>query len=297
MVLKVKSRKVIDFLKKTWTFAAPVLATIAFYYLITIPCNWLAGLSVEDKAGHVSNTVDFINSNQLRIRIGFSVIFTAFVLISIRLFTRWRPGRVAKSMGAFYAAQNFSPRDRKKSTRFLRSNANKSKKILILGASGWSTFGSPDSPLHEAITNCREVNVLIANPYSEHTQRRAQDIGADVRAFQTEIINSSKHLCQIDGDAKVTLKFYDRYPKWKFIILDDCVWTQQYPKKKPVSESPCFAFQSLEDGKSIVDFIQREFDDLWEHKWKVWTYDFSTDTIARTNPKTKETFTKKLGIA
>lgn len=158
----------------------------------------------------------------------------------------------------------------------------KAQNITILGATGWDTFGKVDSPLHEALTNCRSARIILFNPLSFDLEQRAGNLTMTPETYRDEIYNSIRCLREMmvrAGDDKIIeLKFFHRYPTWKFINIDGLLWVQRYPKDSHVQFAPCFAFEVTEQRNSLYDPFVVHLDSLWRSH-RLGRYNFDTGSV------------------
>lgn len=264
-------------------FIKPIVFVVVFYYAITRPTIFFGGLDPKDQLSIITGFSSWMKLYAPLPNILFVLLATGLVLGAARARTRWKEAKVARTMGAFFAKPNFDPADQEASVAFLRKSAEESLEVYLIGASGWNTFGAENSPLYEAVKHAKRLKVLLAYPNSIFLEKRAVDIGLEAQEMKEQIYKSTQMLEELRAEGNdVQLKFYDRYPTWKYILCGNFLWVQQYPKKRKVSQSPCFAFQpSLlrissngDRQETLFDALHREFFGMWSHKSRVWSYDF-----------------------
>lgn len=214
-------------------------------------------------------------------------IFVTMIVISIIKFflhykTILKLSSIAKSSGLYFFKHNCSQKERVQSQNLQTKNAKTCNLIYILGTTGWETFGDTNSPLHNALSKCKETKIILLEPLSDIIKERAKSLNISVNNYKKEIYDSVKYLKKlkdIDG-VQVELKMYKRKPLWKYIILGEYVWIQQYPKDRRVQSSPCYAFEHLAThlGETVYDHIYNQFLARWKSHF-LGKYNFDTDML------------------
>ena len=242
-------------------------------------CNW-----TEDKVKFfVSEAYAYYQANAKAIEIfcALSIYFILeFILVSSRIYKR---GLIAGAAGLFYYNENNKPRKAKQSDKFLKKIAMESRAIKISGATGWETFGSKDSPLYGLLSHCNEAKIILANPNSPDIEERASDVGQTGQQYREEILDSIRLLKVLNNNFQkdIQLKCYNRYPTWKYIILHNHAWVQQYNKRNHVRESTSYAFagaKKADKDDMIFNHIGNQFLKRWNSNL-LGVYNFRTDEL------------------
>lgn len=228
----------------------------------------------------VTQAKDFIeNHNVIFV---MCATFVAIILFEsmMRILKHYKRGTIALSSGLFFYSTNKTRLQRRKSKKFLKEQSKNKSNLYIIGSTGWHTFGHPKSPLHDAFISCREAKIMLACPFSDCTKKRAENLNIDFTLYKKELIDGVKHLKKHSGNCRIEIKFYRTYPFWKYIILQDQVWVQQYPKDVRVHLSPGYAFQKLErpEDQSIFIHVYNQFLRMWDNE-NLGIYDLVTDKI------------------
>jgi len=216
------------------------------------------------------------------------VILTAVVSLLFaglyRLYRHYRHGTAAISAGLFSSSPNSHDDDIDDVYIFIHIESIKCRELRVCGATGWDTFGKCRSPLHRAIKACSVVNILLIDPTSSDLINRARDVRLGLDEYRAEIYKSVNFLQHVydEHNANISLKFYNNYPFWKYIFLDEFVWVWQYPTDRHVKESPCYGFKKLQkksdstDGQvGMYDHMLAQFNKRWASN-RFWSYNFET---------------------
>ncbi|MGD0282804.1 MAG: hypothetical protein ABSB95_10620 [Dissulfurispiraceae bacterium] len=255
-----------------------LIVTIILEQIITLE------IAIRDMAGFVTN-------HKIYSEMILGTILLSAYTFAITYVGHIKLVRAAKKAGLFYYSLNKTTNSLTDAKDFLIDRGSDASMIRILGATGWDTFGNDDSPLRAAIENCNQIEIILLNPLSDIIEQRAGDIGGRPGEYRAEIYKSILKLKSIrdkgDGCHRVTLKFYKRYPTWKFIILDRCLWVQRYPTNTHVKYAPCYAFMKLSDKAGFFDPFSDNFDSLWNSE-RIGTYNFDTCIVTYGNNEPNE---------
>lgn len=262
--------------KHAFAATIAVLLTLAFRWLVK---NWGKEIVICE----VRKISVFLDSNLHFIEPLLTLIIFMLFAILGRVIIHYQKGSMAKASGMFFYSPNLKERQVNKSEKFLRQEANKCVHIHILGASGWNTFGYPDSPLYEGLQRCGEAQIILLNPLSPAINQRAKDIGQEIEDYKKEIIMSLKYIRKLilkgDNQNRIQVKMYSSYPGWKLVILGRYIWMQWYPNDDHVRDSPCYAFQSdIDENRSIYSQLFAQFKKRWE-SYKLGQYNFKNETL------------------
>lgn len=259
--------------------AGITLTTVFCLYWLVI--NWEA----EFVTKRVQCLSQYLEHN-LRWIEPLSTILIIFIIhIIARIIRGYREGKMAIATGMFFYSPNTKNRFVKRSEGYIRKESLKCARINILGASGWNTFGKENSPLHEALKTCDEVNVILINPSSEYLVMRAKDVALDTNAYKQEVVDSIEYLKSLrtcgDNPERLKLKMYDSYPVFKYIFLGRYVWVQKYPSGGHVRDSPIIAYQRTPSETGVYGHHQYLFSKRWNSE-KLGKYNFETGKLEKT---------------
>ncbi|MBL4665320.1 MAG: hypothetical protein JKY23_05150 [Nitrospinaceae bacterium] len=124
--------------------------------------------------------------------------------------------------------------------------------ISIISATGFSTFGRPESLLQDTLESIRErINVFLLDPdiTCDATRLRAvcrSDITRE--EVRKDIVESISYLKKIKDtkQIEVNVYLYKCYPSIGVISSGEYVWTQFYGKGEHVDKSPVYGFRAKE---------------------------------------------------
>ena len=252
--------------------------------ILIITTNWMDTI-VTEKVKQVNS---IIISNRIWFELGFMALIFFLIEFIKKSRRRSKYGAIASSAGLFYCSENVTENENDQSKEFLKKESAGSNIIRILCATGWETFGKVDSPLYGAIKGCQYSEILLAYPYSVAVMNRAQNLGWQVDQYIKEIYRSINNLSKMKSSTKeINLKFYQYEPLWKFVILDRYAWVQQYPKRRHVQSSLCYAFERFSEesddesntdelGDCIWNHVFRQFSQSWRNP-RLIEYDFASN--------------------
>ena len=280
-------RRVYRNIKKGWGWlihaAATVLAAVIVIYTFRLIENWQSPsvLRVIEAVEETMNShrsfvvIEFI----LMILMACLIFWFIFVLRNLRL------AKMAKGVGLFVYRPNASPGAVKKSEAFLKKESGGCREIFIRAATGWRTFGDPESPLHRAVKTSRSVRIILSYPLSEAIADRANDLERDLNEYREEIYESIEYLATVRRQSRtpeeIILKMYDTYPLWRYLIVDNCVWVQQYPRDEDVRNTPYYGFEGKPRTENIItvfDHVRSQYVVNWNSR-RLGTYNFDTETV------------------
>lgn len=251
-----------------------IFVSSALFWLID---NWLHDNVIRS----VEIVKTFIHKNSIIVKFTITALILFFFEISSHIVKYYQSGKIANASGMFHYSSNHNKYSKRKSDNFLKEKGIISTNLCILCATGWETFGAEDSPLHQSVLNSEETKIIIACPQSEAVQKRAEDIGIKVNDYINDIHKSIKFLAELyEKGCNITVKMYQKAPLWKFIILDQYAWVQQYPRKEHVQDSPCYAVERLAPyGKrAMYSQVYNQFRRRWGSNY-IGTYNFETQIV------------------
>jgi hypothetical protein len=265
--------------------------SIAIYLIVRwILKNW----QTENVITYVEQSGILIDKYKIFIDFALIAMLITFVEILARFYIHYKKGSMAIASGMFLFKPNSTKHQIKKSEEFLRKESLGCGFLYIRGATGWETFGSLGSPLREAAKSCREVRIILIYPLSDDVQERARNLHVSTRDYKKEIYDSIIYLHSLKRASPrpdyLTLKMYQRYPFWKYIILENYVWVQQYPREGHVKNSPCYAFQRLQGSntRGIYDHLLNQFLIYWDSP-NLGIYNFQTEQLEFFNNRSQMT--------
>jgi hypothetical protein len=121
---------------------------------------------------------------------------------------------------------------------------------FVLTLTGYDTFIDGGCLVRGLIESAYEVRALLLNPFGEGVRKRIDSLPADITllTFHREIEASIAYLAGLrKRGKKVRLKFYEREPFWKLVVLGDHVWVQHCHAGVRVRQQPEYMF-ALQHG-------------------------------------------------
>jgi hypothetical protein len=137
--------------------------------------------------------------------------------------------------------------------------------LRLLGASGWETFGRPDSPLHSTVSEYRgTILVLLMHPDSKHLGARAQELKMTKQSYIGEIGQTVGFLKELNqsGNRNIELKLYKQPAIWKMIIAGNFLWLQHYRQGTHVCDTPVYGFVSTHRNS-----LYHPFREIFHKRW------------------------------
>ncbi|MGH8704201.1 MAG: hypothetical protein ACREUO_02165 [Burkholderiales bacterium] len=171
---------------------------------------------------------------------------------------------------------------------------------FVLTLTGYDTFIDGASLLRGALEGAYELRVMLVNPVGEALRQRADSLSPEITvlSLQTEIEATIAFLAELRRrGTKVTLKFYDRMPFWKVVVLGDHAWVQFCHPGFEVSEQPEYVF-AMQDGNPR----QGLFVPFYVHVLERWNendhpeYDFDRKELVHRDAAGNETGRAPLGV-
>jgi hypothetical protein len=170
--------------------------------------------------------------------------------------------------------------------RRLRIKKLKEKKgtggdIMIIGSTGYRTFVSPEGDLHDTVQNCRELKIMLLDPFGEGARERARIINShispeDFRHQILETIYYLKDLRELGGN--IRLKLYPDLPRLKLAILGDHICVQHYHTGLDVRKIPEYVFHHVQNAGSLYTYFYQYFLSRWSDA-NIPEYSFDTDDL------------------
>lgn len=138
--------------------------------------------------------------------------------------------------------------------------------LRILGATGWETFGSPQSPLHKTLKDFHgEIKILLISPDCDTFKERARALHINEADYAQEIQDSIAYCAQLKKLGKsITVKQYKQTPIWKMIFTNNYLWLQYYHPSKHVDNTPVYTFFSNKSHTSLYHPLIDVFRKRWD---------------------------------
>jgi hypothetical protein len=231
---------------------------------------------------YFTKVVDFLIQFKSAYPAVFSHILGVIIGLIYLLIGIAKKGLLANKAGIFFYSSNNNNKAIKKSGKFLKSKSAVAQKLYILGATGLKTFAETEAPLYNSLKKCPDIRIILANPDSQAIKKRCnQIVGIDIEEYKREIFETLEQLTELHKtNDNIKVKFYSSEMLWKFIIIDNYVWVQQYSQLKHVKNAACYAFERTDknDYEDIYNYLYRQFIKKWRNK-RLKYYDFASRSI------------------
>ncbi|MDD2776933.1 MAG: hypothetical protein PHU06_13335 [Gallionella sp.] len=148
---------------------------------------------------------------------------------------------------------------------------SKSNFLHILGATGWETFGSPQSPLHKLLIKFDgQIRILLIKEGGEGFKHRTSVLHHNEEDYKREIIDTiafCKKL-KVDYGKEIEVRQYVEAPIWKMIQTDRYLWLQYYDPSNDVENTPVYTLQTRDTPmlSSLYYPLTRVFEKRWAEK-------------------------------
>ena len=143
-------------------------------------------------------------------------------------------------------------------------------RLCILGATGWDTFGSSQSPMHNLIRDFEgSIHILLLKPGSYGFQKRTAELNKNEENYRQEIEDSIEYCRSLVEKYKksIDIRLYEDEPIWKMIFSDRYLWLQYYDPKDDVDNTPVYTLQTRAQATDsslyypLVKVFQRRWND------------------------------------
>ena len=196
----------------------------------------------------------------------------------------WKDRRLAnaaKSAGLAFALSSKGLFTQKKIKR-LKEKQGTARDTMVIGSTGFRTFVDSRGDLYEVIKNCREVKIMLLNPYSEGASIRASSIPEpDITTdhFREQIKKGIDFLKGLNGIRRnVRLKLYNDVPFLKLVILGDYIWIRHYHAGLDVRVMPEHVFKHNQNASGFYAIFYQYFLSRWNDPG-IPEYDFDTEEL------------------
>ena len=154
--------------------------------------------------------------------------------------------------------------------------------LMIIGSTGYGSFGEDRAELHEAVRRCRSAKIMLLDPLREGVITRAAGIpdpGITPEAIRERIIRSIDFLKDLRAAGKrIALKLYPDLPLLKLVIAGDYAFLGRYQRGMNGGLMPEYAFKNDGARGSLYTPLSRYFVIRWQDP-RITQYDLNTDEI------------------
>lgn len=225
--------------------------------------------------------------------IGNEKVFLVSVEIALAIFLihfthrvrgNWKERKISKMAQRAGFVQEKLPRGflTRQWARKMKAGQGFGREVLLLGSTGWRTFGDPQGEFHLVLRNCREAKIMLLNPCGDGAKIRAKSIlnpEITPESFGEQIQRSIDFLKELKAVQKdIRLKLYPDPPIFKLAILGDYLWIKHYHTGLDVQTMPEFLFQHDRNHASFYIPFYQYFLSRWNQPGLP-EYDLETDEL------------------
>lgn len=141
-------------------------------------------------------------------------------------------------------------------------------RLCILGATGWETFGSSQSPMHNLLRDFQgSIHILLLKPGSYGFKKRTAELNKNEDNYRQEIEDSIEYCRTLVQKYKksIDVRLYEDEPIWKMIFSDRYLWLQYYDPNDDVDNTPVYTLQTRAHptGSSLYYPLVKVFQRRW----------------------------------
>jgi hypothetical protein len=170
----------------------------------------------------------------------------------------------------------------RKSTARRKATQGVAGDIMIIGSTGYRTFGDPEGELHHAVRTCRNAKIFLLNPLGEGAIARARSIPdpeITPEVIREQIMESINFLKGLKAAQKnIRLKLYPDMPLLKLAILGDHAFLRHYHAGLNVRKMPEYVFSSDSVYGGLYLPLYQYFLSRWNDP-DIPEYDLDTDEL------------------
>jgi hypothetical protein len=181
------------------------------------------------------------------------------------------PTQLALSAGLLSFSDHIGKKLKTEDWDQCRNNIKHAKDIRIMGATGWDTFGSPQSPLYKTLAISKaDVKILLLrdDPNNNVVKVRSQELNYNTSIYVSDIQKSLlrlKDLKAANSARKIEVRLYSSPLIWKMVICNTYMWLQHYWPNRNVEDTPLYTFFS--DGGETPSSLFHPFYSEWQKQW------------------------------
>ncbi len=211
------------------------------------------------------------------------------ILFTIRVKGNWKARKISRMARRAGFVQEKSPRSflARQWGRKMKAGQGFEREVLLLGSTGWRTFGDPQGEFHSVLHHCREAKILLLDPRGDGAKIRAKSIlDAQITPenFGEQIRRSIGFLKELRAVQKdIRLKLYPDLPLFKLAILGDYLWIKHYHTGLDVQAMPEFLFHHNQNPASLYSPFYHYFLSKW-NQTGIPEYDLETDELILRDP-------------
>ena len=224
------------------------------------------------------------------------------ILFTHRVRGSWKERRISRMAQRAGFLQEKPPRSflTRQWARKMKVGQGFGREVLLLGSTGWRTFGDPHGEFHPVLQNCREAKIMLLDPGGDGAKIRARSIldpEITPESFEEQIRKSIAFLKELKAVQKdIRLKLYPDPPLFKLAILGDYLWIKHYHTGLDVRAMPEFLFLHNQNPASLYIPFYHYFLSRWNHPGHP-KYDLETDELIHRNAHGTEVKRERFGRA
>jgi hypothetical protein len=206
------------------------------------------------------------------------------ILFTHRVRGNWKERKISKMAQRAGFVQEMTPRSflTRQWARKMKVGQGFGREVLLLGSTGWRTFGDPRGEFHLVLRNCREAKIMLLDPCGDGAKIRAKSIldpEITPESFGEQIRKSIDFLKELKAVQKdIRLKLYPDPPLFKLAILGDYLWIKHYHTDHDVQAMPEFLFHHNQKPASMYIPFYHYFLSRWNQPGLP-EYDLETDEL------------------
>jgi transcriptional regulator with XRE-family HTH domain len=146
----------------------------------------------------------------------------------------------------------------------IRSQATSASRLDVLAVRALGLLGMNGSLLRESLARtdrCMTVRVLLADPDSEATARRAAEVGESRESFARGIQLSVSRLRELRDTVSLEIYYYDALPIWRLIALDHTIYASTFSSRLEGHQTATYKIAASSDG-TLYGGFRRTFDEF-----------------------------------
>lgn len=206
------------------------------------------------------------------------------ILFTHRISGNWKERKISKMAQRAGFVHEKPPRNflTRQWARKMKAGQGFGREVLLLGSTGWRTFGEPQGEFHSVLQNCREAKIMLLDPGGDGAKIRAKsilnpEITPETFGEQTrKSIGFLKELKAVQRD--IRLKLYPDPPLFKLAIIGDYLWFKHYHAGLDVQAMPEFLFHHNQNPASLYIPFYHYFLSKW-NQMAIPEYDLETDEL------------------
>src|SRR5262249_24213649 len=143
--------------------------------------------------------------------------------------------------------------------------------VDVLAVRGLSLIGLTDSILRPSIVASPTrvwVRVLLMDPRSRSTRRRAEELGESQTSLGNGIQICLDSLTKLAIDAVLQVYLYDELPVWRLVRINDVLYVSAFARQRGGPKAPVYKITNTPEG-ALFDGFQRGFEELAARSWRV----------------------------